>query len=91
MIPGKREGNPIAGEAEKTKTIQARFQKKVQTQRHETMKKANNVKFDMLQTLHYKPKPRRGQTAIEYVMMISATVVFITLVAYFVKNKVVAP
>ncbi len=35
--------------------------------------------------------PRRGQTAIEYVMMISATVVFITLVAYFVKNKVVAP
>ncbi len=34
---------------------------------------------------------RRGQTAIEYVMMISATVVFISLTAFFIKTRVIAP
>lgn len=33
----------------------------------------------------------RGQTAIEYVMMISATVVFISLTAFFIKTRVIAP
>ncbi len=33
----------------------------------------------------------RAQTAIEYVLMISATVVFISMVAFFVKTRVIAP
>ncbi|MBI5226153.1 hypothetical protein HY994_02850 [Candidatus Micrarchaeota archaeon] len=33
----------------------------------------------------------RGQTAIEYVLMISATVVFISLTAFFIKTRVIAP
>lgn len=33
----------------------------------------------------------RAQTAIEYVMMISATVVFISLTAFFIKTRVIAP
>ncbi len=41
---------------------------------------------------HDKPKTRvRAQTAIEYVMMISATVVFISLTAFFIKTRVIAP
>ncbi|MBI2445379.1 hypothetical protein HYV43_03260 [Candidatus Micrarchaeota archaeon] len=46
----------------------------------ETGKKARN-----------SAKGRRAQTAIEYVMMISATVVFITLTAFFIKTRVIAP
>ncbi len=38
-----------------------------------------------------KPLDCRGQTAIEYTLMISATVVFISLVAFFVKTRVIAP
>jgi len=38
-----------------------------------------------------KKNTQRGQTAIEYIMMISATVVFISLTAFFIKTRVIAP
>jgi len=48
----------------------------------------NRVKKNQVCT---KSQKRRGQTAIEYVMMISATVVFISLTAFFIKTRVIAP
>lgn len=33
----------------------------------------------------------KGQTAIEYLLLIAATIAFVTVIAYFIKTKVVAP
>ncbi len=32
----------------------------------------------------------KGQTAIEYLLLVSATIVFVSLIAYFIKTRVVA-
>jgi uncharacterized protein (UPF0333 family) len=33
-------------------------------------------------------KSKKGQTAIEYLLLIAAAVVFVTVVAYFIKTSV---